>query len=233
MDKTLLERLKKDGLSWPEDRDLARKVQEELSDKVRLTPPSKPPASVAGVDSAFFDDRIISTACLFKFPSLELIEETFAIREVRFPYIPGLLSFREGCSTIEAVEKLKTRPDIIIFDGQGIAHPRGLGIASYAGVLLDIPSIGCAKSRLVGEYNEPGKTKGSWSPLNILDKTVGAVLRTRANVKPVFVSPGHRIDIEGSVRLVLECTTAYRLPEPIRRADALSKTLARKHANRA
>ncbi len=221
-------RLKKDGLSWPEDRDLAREVQRALSDKVRLTPLAKPPAFVAGVDSAFFDDRIISTACLFTFPSLELVEETFAIREVSFPYIPGLLSFREGGSTIEAVEKLKKRPDTIIFDGQGIAHPRGLGIASYAGVLLDIPSVGCAKSRLVGEYNEPGMRKASRSPLLILGKTVGAVLRTRANVKPVFVSPGHRIDIEGSVRLVLECATSFRLPEPTRRADALSKVLKKK-----
>lgn len=221
-------RLKKDGLSWPEDRDLAREVQKELSDKVRLTPLAKTPAFVAGVDSAFFDDRIISTACLFTFPSLELVEETFAIREVSFPYIPGLLSFREGGSTIEAVEKLKKRPDIIIFDGQGIAHPRGLGIASYAGVLLDTPSVGCAKSRLVGEYNEPGMRKGSRSPLLILGKTVGAVLRTRANVKPVFVSPGHRIDLEGSVRLVLECATSFRLPEPTRRADALSKVLKKK-----
>lgn len=228
MDKPLLERLKKDGLSWPEDRDLAREVQKELSDKVRLTPLAKPPAFVAGVDSAFFDDRIISAACLFTFPSLELVEETFAIREVSFPYIPGLLSFREGVSTIEAVEKLKKRPGLIIFDGQGIAHPRGLGIASYAGVLLDIPSVGCAKSRLVGEYNEPGMRKGSRSPLLILGKTVGTVLRTRANVKPVFVSPGHRIDLEGSVRLVLECATSFRLPEPTRRADALSKVLKKK-----
>ncbi|MBI2413802.1 MAG: deoxyribonuclease V [Deltaproteobacteria bacterium] len=233
MDKTLFKRLKKDGLSWPEDKDLARKVQRELADKVALSPLAKAPALIAGVDSAFFDDRVISTACLFSFPSLELIEETFAIKEVRFPYIPGLLSFREGTSTIEAIEKLKKKPDLIIFDGQGIAHPRGLGIASYAGVLLDIPSVGCAKSRLVGEYDEPGKTKGSWSPLKILDKTVGAVLRTRANVEPVFVSPGHKIDIKGSLRLVLACATAYRLPEPTRRADALSKTLARKHASRA
>jgi len=126
---------------------------------------------------------------------------------------------------MEALEGLKTRPDVVIFDGQGIAHPRGLGVASCVGVLLDIPAIGCAKSRLVGSHGEPGRKKGSRRALFYRGGVVGTVLRTRDSKRPVFVSPGHRTDIDGSVEIVLGCATSYRVPEPVRCADMLSKRI--------
>jgi deoxyribonuclease V len=144
---------------------------------------------------------------------------------VPFPYIPGLLSFREGPALVKALAKLTVQPDMVLFDGQGIAHPRRLGIASHIGVLLGIPTIGCAKSRLVGEYSEPHVQKGSCSPLRHKGVTVGTALRTRSHIQPVFVSPGHLVDIDTSVQVVLECTGKYRIPEPLRRADMFSKKL--------
>lgn len=210
-------------LRWPEDKEKAAALQERLRKMVRIEPLKRPPSTVAGVDAAFSGNRIICVACLYEFPSLDPLKEVHVVREVLFPYIPGLLSFREGPAIIEAVKKLGVKPGLVIFDGQGIAHPKGLGIASFVGVLLNIPSIGAAKSRLVGTHREPGKKRGSSVPLEYQGKVVGAVLRTQDSVRPVFVSPGHRIDIDGSVEIVLKCTGRYRLTEPVRRADALTK----------
>jgi deoxyribonuclease V len=215
------------GLVWPRDRERVKEIQAYLREKRVLKPLESLPRYVAGVDAAFLGDKIISTACLYKFPELTLIEENYVVKEVRFPYIPGMLSFREGPAIIDCVEGLKTRPDLIIFDGQGIAHPLGLGIAACVGMIIDIPSVGCAKSRLVGEYREPKKKKGSWAPLEYKGDTVGAVLRTQTDVKPVFVSPGHRIDLAGSIDMIMQSTGKYRLPEPVRRADMLSKKIKR------
>jgi len=214
-------------LRWPGDREKAKKIQAYLVEKRVLKPLDRDPQHIAGVDAAFLGDKIICTACLYKFPELTLIEENYVVKEVRFPYIPGMLSFREGPAIIDCVEGLKTRPDLIIFDGQGIAHPLGLGIAACVGMIIDIPSVGCAKSRLVGEYREPGMSKGRSSPLEYKGNTVGAVLRTRTGVKPVFVSPGHGIDLAGSIDIILRSTGKYRLPEPVRRADMLSKKIKR------
>lgn len=210
-------------LKWPEDREKAFELQRTLQKEIRLIPLRKAPRLVAGVDSAFFGDRIVCVACLYTLPGLELLEENACSGETLFPYIPGLLSFREGPAAIEAVRGLKRRPDVIIFDGQGVAHPRGLGIASYAGFFLNIPSIGCAKTRLVGAHDEPDPVKGSRTPLVHKGKVIGAVLRTQNRVKPLFISPGHLIDIEGSIEVVLAATGKYRLPEPVRCADMLSK----------
>lgn len=212
-------------LRWPRDREKAKKIQAYLVKRLSIKPLEKAPSYIAGVDAAFLGDKIISTACLYKFPELVPVEENYAVGEVGFPYIPGMLSFREGPAVIGCVEGLKTRPDLIIFDGQGIAHPLGLGIAACVGMILDIPSIGCAKSRLVGEYSEPKKKKGSWSPLEYKGNTVGAVLRTQTGVKPVFVSPGHRIDLTDSIDIIMRSLGKYRLPEPVRRADMLSKKI--------
>lgn len=215
-------------LKWPDDKEKARKVEEELKKKVRLAPLKAEPGYVAGVDAAFVDDKlIISAACLFRYPEMTPVEEKYCIKEVRFPYIPGLLSFREGPAVIEALKRLTTRPDVVLFDGQGIAHPRGLGIASYVGVLLDIPSIGCAKTRLIGRYREPGKRRGSTSRLMEGKNVIGAVVRTRDGAKPLFVSPGHLVSIDDSVRVVLGSTKGFRLAEPLRMADALSKKIKR------
>ena len=203
----------------------AKKIQDNLKQLVRIIPFRGKITSVAGVDAAFIEDKVIATACLFSYPEIILSEETFFIMNTPFPYIPGFLSFREGPAFVKALRKLRKKPDIVLFDGQGIAHPQGLGIASHIGVILELPTIGCAKSKLVGEYKEPGIPRGSRSPLRSGNKTIGAVVRTRDNIKPVFVSPGHLIDLQTSITIVLKTAQRYRLPEPIRRADLLCRKI--------
>lgn len=197
----------------------AKRIQKVLREKVKIIPLKHTPCYIASTDASFIEDRLIAAACLFKYPELIHIKEVTAEGECVIPYVPGYLSFREGPTVLKAIEKLGVVPDLVIFDGHGIAHPEGMGIASHIGVLLDIPSIGCAKSKLVGGFREPGKKKGQWSGLTYRGETVAAVLRTRDNVKPVFVSPGHRIDLEGAIRIILGCTGRYRIPEPLRCAD--------------
>ena len=214
-------------MKWPKDIAGAKKMQEVLRDKARITSLRKSPEYIAGVDAAFLNDKIIGAACLYKYPEIIFVEEAYSITETSFPYVPGFLSFREGPAIVKAIQGLTHKPDVILFDGQGIAHPKGLGIASHVGILLDIPTIGCAKSRLVGNYREPGFKKGNRSSLIYNGKIVGAVLRTRDNVRPVFVSPGYKIDQENSIKVVLCCTNIYRIPEPLRRADFISKKIKR------
>jgi deoxyribonuclease V len=212
-------------MKWPKIITIqeARSRQERLSKKVRLSPLKQKPRFVAGVDAAFSSDRVFAAACLYSFPGLAIVERRTAVRKLTFPYVPGFLAFREGPAIITALASLTRSPDLILVDGQGIAHPRRFGIASFIGVLLDIPTIGCAKSRLVGAYEEPGLKKGCWSPLLVGDDIVGAVVRTRDNVRPLFVSPGHKTDVESAVKLALSCLGNYRIPEPIRGADMLSR----------
>jgi len=158
------------------------------------------------------------------FPELKVAEKIVKKRNLDFPYIPTLLTFREGPVLLECFRSLKNNPDLIIFDGQGIAHPRRMGIAAHLGILLGKASIGCAKSRLYGECKNPGNKKGDFCYLRSRDGTkIGAVLRTRAGVKPIFVSPGYMIDIEDSIEIVLRCCSKYRIPEPIRMSHRLSK----------
>jgi deoxyribonuclease V len=216
-------------MKYPADYHEARKIQRELRSNVKIIPLKKTPRLVAGVDAAFTETRVIAAACLYTFPELFPVEDAHAAETIRFPYIPGLLSFREGPAIIRAVRKLSGRPDVVLFDGQGIAHPEGMGIASHIGVLLNIPAVGCAKSRLVGNYREPGHSKGGFTDLIFHNEKIGTVLRTRDNVRPLFVSPGHLIDRKGAVNIVLRCVGKYRLPEPIRRADMLSKKLKRNY----
>jgi deoxyribonuclease V len=215
------------NINWPDNIDEAKAVQAALKDSVRIVSLGKKPRTIAGVDAAFFGEKVIAVASLYKYPDLINLEDAFAILMCPFPYIPGFLSFREGPAIIEALYGLKSTPDVILVDGQGIAHPKKLGIASHIGALLDMSTIGCAKSRLVGEYKEPKPRRGSRSALKYNGEVVGSVLRTRENVKPLFVSPGHRVDLEDSVRLVLGCARQFRIPEPLRRADFLSKKLKR------
>lgn len=173
---------------------------------------------IAGIDVSMnrFDRFGYAAVVVFSYPELEVVEVASSKREIPFPYIPGLLSFRETPIIAEALEKLKTEPDVIFLDGQGIAHPRRFGIASHIGVLLDKPTIGVAKTRLVGEYEEPPSEKGAWSPLKDKGEVIGAVLRTKNRVKPVFVSTGHRISLEEAVKLTLSVARGYRIPEPTR-----------------
>ncbi len=215
-------------MDWPGNTAHAARVQRELAAKVRLRPLRKQPRLVAGVDAAFSDRLAFAAACLFSLPDLELVDESGAVETLRFPYVPGFLAFREGPAILAAVKALSAKPDLILVDGQGVAHPHGIGIASHLGVLLDIPTVGCAKSRLVGEYKEPGPKKGDFTPLVEDGRTVGAAVRSKAGVKPVFVSPGHMIDLAGSIAVVLETAGRFRIPEPLRRADARSRMLKKR-----
>ena len=213
--------------TWPKTISEAKAAQVALQDKVRIIPLSKKPRFVAGVDAAFAGDRIIGAACLYRYPEVSLVEEAYAEMRNLFPYVPGFLTFREGPVIIKVIKKLSIKPDVILFDGQGIAHPISMGIASHIGVLLNMPAIGCAKSRLIGVYKEPKLWRGAWSPLTYNNNVVGAVLRTRDNVRPLFISPGHKIDLKASIDIVLNCISKYRIPEPLRRADYLSKRIKR------
>ena len=178
---------------------------------------------VAGADISCSkgDDRVFAAVVLLDAATLEVIEEATYSGRTSIPYIPGLLSFREGPALLQAFGKLRKRPDVALFDGQGIAHPRGFGLAAHMGLILDIPSVGCAKTRLVGTSREPGERRGQQSPLVYNEKRIGAVVRTKDRVKPVFVSQGHRVSLECAVEIVLQCAPRYRIPEPIRRAHLL------------
>jgi deoxyribonuclease V len=184
---------------------------------------------IAGADVAYETggQAIFGAVVVLQFPQLVIAEEIGVKGKVEFPYVPGLLSFREAPVLLEACSLLKQRPDVILFDAHGIAHPRGFGLASHGGLLLGLPSIGCAKARLVGEYKPPGTNRGSFSWLWFEGRKVGAVVRTRTDVKPVFVSPGDRIATRTAVRLVLAACKGYRLPEPIRRAHQLANRMRR------
>jgi deoxyribonuclease V len=208
---------------WDLSYEEARELQCRLARRVRFVSLKKKPTVIAGLDCAFSKDgrRIFAAAVVLEMPSFAIIETATAARKVDFPYIPGLLSFREAPACIEAIEKLKREPDVFIVDGQGFAHPRRFGIASHIGVLIDKPTVGCAKSRLIGSFEEPGRRKGNYSSLTDAGEVIGAVVRTRTDVKPVFVSVGHKCALEDTIRIVLDCTTRYRLPEPSRLAHQL------------
>lgn len=177
---------------------------------------------VAGVDVGFVGDTARAAVVVCEFPSLRPAAHSTAQVPVSFPYIPGLLAFREGPAVLAALETLELWPDVFIFDAQGIAHPRRLGLASHMGVVLDWPSIGCAKSRLVGQFSTPPAERGAWTPLTDGQECIGAVLRTQANAEPLFISIGHRVNLETAVELVLHCTRGYRLPETSRLAHMLA-----------
>ncbi len=210
--------------AWPENVAEARALQEQLRERVITQDQLGPVRHVAGVDVGFEERGRVTRAAVavLSFPALEPVDEAIARQPTRFPYIPGYLSFREIPALLDALRALETTPDLILCDGQGIAHPRRLGIASHLGVLLDLPTIGVAKSRLIGEYEEPGPHKGDWTPLRDHGEVIGAVLRTRDNVRPLFVSPGHRVGLATAIDYTLRCTTRYRLPETTRRAHRLA-----------
>jgi deoxyribonuclease V len=180
-------------------------------------------ATVAGVDTHFHQGLATAAVVVIRLSDLATADHATAIKKISFPYTPGLLTFREGPAILDALHHLTATPDLLIFDGQGIAHPRRCGLASHMGLLLDMPSIGCAKTRLTGLYEEPYTEKGSYSYLKDGDETIGAVVRTRSSVKPLFVSIGHRIDLQDSINIVLQCCPRYRLPETTRRADKLAR----------
>jgi len=200
----------------------ARRLQEELRDLLRLEPGPREVRLVAGVDAAFLPDRglCVAAAVVVELPGLAVVEERLARAPLRFPYVPGFLTFREGEAVLCALRTLACEPDVVVCDGQGIAHPRGFGLAAHLGVLLDRPTLGAAKSRLVGDAGTPGPRRGDEAPLLLDGRPVGVVLRTRARVKPIFVSPGHRMDLPSAAALALRLCGRYRVPEPVRQAHA-------------
>lgn len=181
-------------------------------------------ASVAGVDVGFEDQNRITRAAIvvLSFPELQPIDSALVKQPTSYPYIPGLLSFREMPAILKAYQQLQIQPDLLLCDGQGIAHPRRFGIACHLGVWLDVPAIGVGKTRLTGTYSEPANVKGEWQPLEDRGERIGAVLRSRQGVKPIYVSPGHRISLESSVAWVMRCITRYKLPETTRQAHSLA-----------
>jgi deoxyribonuclease V len=183
-----------------------------------------PTKTVAGIDLGYDakTDTCRAVVAVLSFPELELIEKSEAVLPIQFPYVPGLLSFRETPAAIKALEKLENPPDLILCDGQGIAHPRRFGIACHIGLIANIPAIGVAKSILVGKFADLGETRGSIAPLVYKNQEVGAAVRTKDKVQPVYVSPGHKISLPTAIDYVLKCTTKYRLPETTRLADQLA-----------
>lgn len=198
----------------------AAELQLRLRDRV-VRCGSLRPRLVAGADVSVKGG--LARAAIVILRDLEPVEEVVIERPVNFPYVPGLLSFRELPPLLAAWRRLRTRPDVILVDGQGYAHPRRFGLACHLGVLLDLPTIGCAKSRLVGEHVDPPPERGAWAPLVDGGEVVGAALRTRSGCRPVYVSIGHRVTLAGAIRTVLACAPRYRIPEPQRRADQLSR----------
>ncbi|MGE0131061.1 MAG: deoxyribonuclease V [Blastocatellales bacterium] len=213
--------------SWDLTPGEAVEVQKQLRNLVRIEPLARKVHTIAGADISFnkFSEIVYAGIVVLSLPDLRIIESAGVRSATKFPYVPGLLSFRETPSVLEAWEKLKTKPDVLMLDGQGIAHPRRFGIACHTGVLLDWPAIGCAKSILVGRHGELGLEAGSQAPLVDRGEQVGVALRTKSKVSPVYVSPGHLIDMDSAVDLVLRSTGKYRQPEPTRQAHLLVNQL--------
>lgn len=210
---------------WTLDSKEAINIQTQLRDRLVLLWDGREVRTVGGVDVAFKDDKAHAAIVVLTYPNLLPIEGVTDKTDIAFPYIPGLLTFREGPAILAAWRKLRTKPDLLLFDGQGIAHPRGMGIAAHMGLWFKRPSIGVAKSRLYGHHATAGLARGNLADLqdeHNLSRIIGAVLRTRTDVKPVYVSPGHLIDVPHTVEFTLNCCTRYRLPEPIRWAHKLA-----------
>jgi deoxyribonuclease V len=210
--------------AWDVTAKEAVSVQRELATQVRLAPLASSPRTIAGVDVSLerFGTELFAGVVVLSYPELAFVEHAVVRVPVAFPYVPGLLSFREIPGLLQCFERLKTKPDVVMVDGQGIAHPRRLGIATHLGLLLDLPTIGCAKSRLYGAYEAP-ETVGQAAPMTDpkTGEVIGAALKSKARSNPLVVSPGHRITVEESLDIVRACLRGYRLPEPTRQAHLL------------
>jgi deoxyribonuclease V len=209
----------------------AADLQARLAPRLVLRGGPRAPRLVAGADIAYdrTEDLLFAVVLVLDGATLEVVEEATAEGKSPFPYVPGLLSFREAPLLLRAFRKVRAAPDAVLFDGQGIAHPRGFGLASHVGLLLDLPSLGCAKSLLVGRHEEPGPRRGSHADLAHGGRVVGSALRTKDRVRPVYVSPGHRMGRAAARDLVLRCTRGYRLPEPTRLAHIRVEAYRRAH----
>jgi deoxyribonuclease V len=204
-------------------------LQQKLRSEVRIQPLDREVEIVAGCDISFnkYSDIVYAGIVVLRLADLKVIDTATAVTRTKFPYIPGLLSFRETPALLEAWQRLETEPDVIMLDGQGLAHPRRFGIACHFGLLAEKPTIGCAKTVLVGKFDEPDQQAGNYSLMNHKGETVGAAVRTKNKVAPVYVSPGHLIDLPGAISLALRSTKGYRIPEPTRQAHLLVNALRR------
>ena len=214
--------------SWEVSPEEGIQIQLKLRNKMSRPHDFDKIERIAGADVGYLQDMAMGGVVIMEFPGLEVVEEAFSWSPIKFPYLPGLLAFREGPPLLGAFKKIKSKLDLILFDGQGIAHPRRMGIATHLGLWLDKATIGCAKSKLIGQYSSPQAKKGSFEFLRDEEKVLGAVVRTKDKIKPVFVSPGHRINLDTSIKIVLECATSSRLPEPLRRAHLLVTRLKKR-----
>jgi len=212
---------------WKVNPKEAIELQIKLKEKVSLRKTFNKIDKVAGADVSYCNHRAIAGVVVLSLPYLKIIERQFYILPVKFPYIPGLLSFREGPALLEVFKKIENEPDVVLFDGQGIAHPRRMGIATHLGLFLDRPTIGCAKSKLSGNYLPVREERGSYSLLREREEIIGAVVRTKKGVNPIFVSPGNKIDLFTSIEIVLKCVGEYKLPEPTREAHLFVNKLKR------
>jgi deoxyribonuclease V len=208
---------------WPRSAAEAQRLQERWRGHVITEDRLGTVQRVAGVDAHYSADSVWAAVAVMTFPDLLLVESALIHCPLGFAYVAGLLAFREAPPILELLHRLSEPPDLLLVDGQGLAHPRRFGLACHLGVLGDVPTIGVAKSRLVGSYQQPGSKRGAWSKLVDRGETVGAVLRTRSAVQPLFVSVGHRVSLKTAIDCVLRCTRHFRRPEPIRAADSFSR----------
>ena len=213
--------------SWDVSAKEAILIQEVLKDKIILKKDFSELKTIGGGDVAYSKNgnQLFGAIAVLSFPDMEVLDTATADGKIAFPYTPGLLSFREGPILIKTFQRLKIKPDVMLFDGQGIAHPRRMGLASHMGLWLDLPSIGCAKTPLLKEFINPGPSKGSFEWIRQEGRKVGAVLRTKEKLKALFVSPGHRVDLLMSIRLALESCRGFRIPEPLRQAHQTSRSM--------
>lgn len=207
----------------------AKRKQEELRGKINITPLKKPVETVAGSDISYDkgSNKVYAGIVVFSYPELEVRARAAVATEVDFPYIPGLLAYRELPPLQEAWKRLKEVPDVLIMDGHGLAHPRRMGIATHFGIITDQPAIGCAKNNLTGNYEEPDSEKGSFNYIEEDGERIGMVLRSRTNVNPIFISPGHKVSFKDTREIVMQCLTKYKLPETTRKAHDLVNRLRR------
>lgn len=206
-------------------------IQQRLREQVRIEPLPAEPETIAGCDISFnkYEETVYAGIVVLRLDTLEVLEEVGVVSTAPFPYVPGLLTFREGPALIEAWQKLTIEPDVVMFDGHGMAHPRRMGIATHMGLWINRPSFGCGKSVLAGKFDDPAPERGNWTPMLHRGDTIGAALRTKNKVNPVFISPGHLIDLPTAIDLTLRCDGGYRLPEPTRRAHLFVNTVRRQH----
>lgn len=200
----------------------AIRIQQELRGRIRIEKFAGKPSLVAGADVHFRDGHAVAAVVIIEYPTFRIVEQLKKQVPLKFPYVPGLLAFREGPALIEALSALTSVPDVFFFDGQGLAHPRRMGLASHIGLFLDRPSLGCAKSLYIGQGGEPAAKRGSRRQLKDRGETIGVTLRTKDSVRPVYVSAGHRMDLSSAIRLVILFSKGYRIPEPLRIAHQLA-----------